>query len=230
MRNPYGISASLICGNHGNILSDIEVLNQLHVERIHVDVMDGKFVPRYGLYPELVRAVRDHTNIPIQVHMMVENPEPYLKVFAEAGASIITVHPEPNQQIARTLGMIKDLGCQAGLGLNIHSHPETYKTLEGFVDSVILMAINPGINGQGCWTGIYQKIRLVRSAFHAVHDIEIDGGVTWDTAPRMVVSGATYLTCGTGTIYRPHEGNLVERVTAFRMHMNSKLEEWSDGR
>lgn len=223
MRKSYGISASLICGNHGNILADVDLLNQLHVERIHVDVMDGKFVPRYGLYPELVRAVKDHTDIPIHVHMMVENPEPYLKTFIDAGANIITVHPEPNQQIARTLGMIRNLDCRAGLGLNIHSHPMIYSHLSGFITSVVLMAINPGINGQHCWGGICDKIRDVKRVFPRISDIEIDGGVTWETAPHLVDAGATFLTCGTGTIYQPHRGTLVERVTSFRLHMNTQL-------
>jgi len=226
----YNISASLICGDQANFKDDIYHLVSAEVDMIHVDCMDGIFVPRLGMYPEQVRDVKKYmgdVQIPINVHMMSSNPEPYIKWFADSGADFITVHVEGNNQLVRTVQMIKDAGCKAGLAFNIHSFPNTYMNIIKDIDLIMLMAINPGILGQGCWEGIYDKIEQTRNWVNYYNRpdilIEIDGGVKPETAPKMIQSGANVLTCGTGTIYRPQEGSLTETITRFRNHMNKEL-------
>jgi ribulose-phosphate 3-epimerase len=229
MENKFMIGASLICGNQADLKGDIELLKKSEmVDFLHVDTMDGLFVPRYGMYPEQVKHIKEICDIPVNVHMMVSNPEPFIDWFAESGADIITVHVEPNQQLGRTITMIKKAGCKVGLAFNIHS---THHVIESFIDDislVMLMAINPGILGQGCWPGIYKKIKTFRNYLDSNGRkdviIEIDGGVTPETAPKLVKAGANMLTCGTGTIYRPKEAPLDIKIGQFKNQVNRELE------
>ena len=149
------------------------------------------------------------------------------------GRRFIDVHNidillEPNQQLGRTITMIKNAGCKVGLAFNIHS---THHVIESFIDDislVMLMAINPGILGQGCWPGIYKKIETFRKYLdkNGRKDviIEIDGGVTPETAPKLIKAGANMLTCGTGTIYRPKEAPLDIKIEQFKNQINRELQ------
>jgi len=219
----YKISASLICADQGNIRDAVEILESENVPMLHVDAMDGMFVPRYGMYPEQVESVREQFSGIINVHTMVMDPEPFIEWFGRSGADIITIHAEPNLQLGRTILQIKNSGLKAGVCLNIATPISVLEEILPELDLVMLMAIHPGILGQGCWDGIYTKIsRLRRMANEAGNKdliIEIDGGVKPETAPRMVEAGADALTCGTGTIFRPHEGTLNETIQRFRKHM-----------
>tara|TARA_R110000744_G_scaffold178960_1_gene297982 strand:+ start:323 stop:1024 length:702 start_codon:yes stop_codon:yes gene_type:complete len=232
METKFMIGASLICGNQADLASDVKQLKESNIEFLHVDTMDGKFVPRYGMYPEQVEHIRKMCDIPVNVHMMVSDPEPFIDWFAKSGATYITVHAEANQHLGRTAAMIKNAGCKLGVAFNIHSTHHIIENLIDDIDLVMLMAINPGILGQSCWPGIYKKIETFRNYLDSNGRkdvlIEIDGGVTRKTAPKMIQSGANMLTCGTGTIYRPHEGTLVEVIKGFRKYMNNELRESSE--
>ncbi len=217
----YKISASLICADQGDLCSAVKILQQGQIEMLHIDVMDGIFVPRYGMYPEQIESVRKLFSGLINIHMMVNNPEPFIERFQKSGADMITIHPEPNQHLSRTVKMIKSYGLKVGICLNIATPISILEYVKDDLDLVMLMAINPGILGQDCWGGIYKKIEDLRSFIGNDVMIEIDGGVKNETAPLMIKSGADVLTCGTGTIFRPQEGTLDTMIHRFRTHMKS---------
>jgi ribulose-phosphate 3-epimerase len=212
------LAASIICGSPLSLEADIETLEKGGIDYIHFDVMDGVFVPRYGLFPEYLRAIRSKTDIPIEVHMMVEDPEPYINDFANAGATILTPHVEPLRHAHRTISRIKSAGVRAGLALNPGTSLSVLDYVLEDLDLVMLMAINPGIVGHKLIPGIMRKIEDMRRRIDATgRDIflEIDGGVTPESGMRMVRAGATMLVCGTGTIFQP-PAKLEEKIREFR--------------
>lgn len=218
----YKISASLICANQSELKESVTILENENVEMLHIDVMDGNFVPRFGMFPEQIESIRDIFSGKINVHMMVVNPDPFIERFKKSGADIITVHAESNNHISRTIKIIKDLDMECGICLNIATPLSVLEYIKDDVDLVMLMAINPGILNQDCWDGIYDKIKNVRNFFNRDIIIEIDGGVKPETAKLMVESGANALTCGTGTIFRPKEAPLDVMIRRFREHMDKK--------
>lgn len=222
----FQISASLICGNHLNLEKDIKSLEQAGVDYIHFDVMDGSFVPRYGLYPEILSAISKITNIPVDVHMMVDNPEPYIETFANAGAKIFFVHIENNNQLHRTIKKINNSGMEAGVVFNMATPINSLDYIKQDIKHIMLMAINPGIVGHKIIPQIYQKIEDVKKKIEGTDiKIMIDGGVTPETSHKMIQKGANILVCGSSTIFRPHEGSLEEVTTKYREIVLNKLGE-----
>lgn len=212
------LAASIICGNPLNLEVDLAALEKGRVDSIHFDVMDGVFVPRYGLFPEYLKAIRSKTNLPIEVHMMVQDPEPYIKDFADAGATALTPHIEPLQHVHRTVRHIKDAGVQVGLALNYGTSLSVLDYILEDLDIVMLMAINPGIVGHKLIPGTMRKIADLRKRIDEIERnilIEIDGGVTPESGVQMKQSGANILVCGTGTIFQP-PANLEDRIVKFR--------------
>ncbi len=199
------LAASLICAD---LLDLREIIHQLELgsaDYIHFDVMDGTFVGRYGLFPELLQSVASITRIPVDVHMMVANPEPYIPVFARSGARVITVHAEGNHHLHRTAQMVRDAGCQAGVALNPATPLSALDHVLDDLDLVLLMAINPGVLHHPVWPGVLPKIKALRALIQQRGlrtQIEIDGGVTPVTLPQLTVAGADILVCGSGTIFR----------------------------
>lgn len=204
---PPKIAASIICANFVELGQEIELLNQSNCEMIHFDVMDGSFVPRFGLHPEILNSIKKLTKCEIDVHLMVDNPEPYCNIFSDAGADYIVVHQETCKHLHRTLSRIKSLGKKAGVALNPSTSIATIEEVLDLVDLVTLMAINPGIVGHKL---IPSSIAKIANAKHWLESknchaqIQIDGGVTFDSAIDMVKSGADILVCGSSTIYRPN--------------------------
>lgn len=214
------IAASLICSNPLNMEADLDDLIKAKVDLIHFDVMDGQFVSRYGLYPEILTALRHKTDIPVDVHMMVDNPEDYIDTFKEAGASYYNVHAEATTHLHRCVKKIINAGMKAGVALNPATSISSLEWVIEDIDMVVLMAINPGIVGHKLIPGMLKKITALRE-FADKHNkpdllIEIDGGVTFDSAKNMIEAGANALVCGTGTIYRPHEDSIYNKVKALR--------------
>ena len=222
--NQYMNSASVICANPTNLEADLRLLDKAAVDYLHIDIMDGVFVPRYGMYPEQVKAIAELTDIPMDVHMMVKDPEPYIEILAASGATLYSVQVGDNPHLHRTVQRIKETGMKIGLAFNIHSNFDTLAYLLDEVDLILLMAINPGILGQSIWPGVYEKIREVKKIVEKHGNetlIQIDGGVTTESAPLMVEAGANLLVCGTGTIFRPHEAPVDVKVEEFRKLMAS---------
>lgn len=213
------LSASLVCADLLNLRSEIVALERGGADYLHFDVMDGSFVPRLGLLPEILKAVKNATKIPLDVHLMINNPEKYIPEFAAAGADIITIHAESTNHADHAVRMIKKLGLKAGVALNPGTPLSALDYLIDDIDLVMLMAINPGIVGHSIIEKVYDKIAHLKTRLTNHPDIliEIDGGVTFDTAPKMVSAGANILVCGSGTIFRPHEDTIDNKLSELRM-------------
>jgi len=212
------LSASLVCGDPLSLRSEIQALERGGIDYLHFDVMDGIFVPRYGLYPELLKAVRSVTDLPIEVHMMTEEPARYAAKFAEAGATIISVHAEACKHLHYTLKTIRECGVKAGVVLNYATPLNALDYIMEDVDMVMLMAINPGVVGHKLIPGTMKKIADARKKIdESGRDIllAIDGGVSPESAANMVKAGANYLTCGTSAIYKS-SASLEVTIKEFR--------------
>ncbi|MGB5018878.1 MAG: ribulose-phosphate 3-epimerase [Candidatus Moraniibacteriota bacterium] len=213
------LAASMICGSPLNLEADLAALEKGGIDYIHFDVMDGVFVPRFGLFPEYLRAIRSRTNLPIEVHMMVQDPEPYIQEFVHAGATALTPHIEPLAHPHRTIMRIKKEGALAGLALNYGTPLSMLDYLLEDLDIVMLMAINPGIVGHKLIPGALKKIVDLRKKIDATSKdimIEIDGGVTLESGMRMKQAGANMLVCGTSVIFQP-PAKLDDKIREFRL-------------
>ncbi len=167
---------------------------------IHVDVMDGHFVPNITLGPMIVRAIRPHTKLPLDVHLMIAPVDPFIKEFADAGADILTVHPEAGPHIHRTVQLIKSLGKKAGVSINPGTPIEAVDPVLGDVDLVLVMSVNPGFGGQSFIDTALDKLARLRKRIDATGraiDLEVDGGVNDKTAPLVRTAGADVLVAGT---------------------------------
>lgn len=186
-------------------------------DMIHVDVMDGHFVPNLTFGPVVVEAVRDVTSLPLDVHLMMEAPERYLTAFAEAGADYLTVHPETCPHLHRTLQQISDLNVGAGVALNPATSEETLRYIVSMLDLVLVMSVNPGFGGQAFLLEVLPKIRAVRQMLAEAEReafISVDGGVDVKTAPEVVAAGADLLVVGSA-IFKAEVGVAVA-IAAIR--------------
>ena len=175
------------------------MLNQSEADWIHVDIMDGRFVPNISFGLPVCEAIRRHATKPLDVHLMIEQPERYLTDFKEAGAAHLTVHYEASPHLHRTLQQIKQLGCRAGVALNPHTPVELLEDSIRDIDIVLLMSVNPGFGGQSFIEQTYDKVRRLRSMMErtgAATHIEIDGGVSDQNARALVDTGADVLVMG----------------------------------
>lgn len=225
MKNKYYLSASLICANHLEFGKEVKRLEKGKIDYIHFDIMDGNFVPRYGLYPELLSSIKKASHLPIDVHMMTEEPGRYIKEFADAGADIIAVHAEACKHLHYTLKKIRERGVKAGVVLNYATPLNVLDYILDDLDMVELMAINPGIVGHKVIPGIFKKIADLKEKINASGKnilIEIDGGVNPDTAAKMIEAGADILVCGTSAIFKP-EIPVNVKVKEFRKIIDKEI-------
>jgi ribulose-phosphate 3-epimerase len=193
------IAPSILSSDFGNLAREVASVEAAGADWIHVDVMDGRFVPNITIGPVVVRAVRKATRLPIDVHLMIVEPERYLGDFAEAGADILSVHVEPSYHLARTLQHIRAVGKKAGVVLNPHTPPETIEYVLDHVDLILVMSVNPGFSGQAFMPEVVPKIRAIRKMIDAHGgdiELEVDGGVAPATARKVVEAGARVLVAG----------------------------------
>ncbi|KKS10101.1 MAG: Ribulose-phosphate 3-epimerase [candidate division WWE3 bacterium GW2011_GWF2_41_45] len=225
MNKKYLLSASLICANHLEFGKEVVRLEKGNIDYIHFDVMDGNFVPRYGLYPELLASIKKISPLMVDVHMMAEDPGRYIKEFAEAGANIIAVHVETCKHLHFTLKQIRGHGVKAGVVLNYATPLSVLDYVLDDIDMVELMAINPGIVGHKMIPGIFKKISDLKEKINASGKnilIEIDGGVNPDTAADMIRAGADILVCGTSSIFKL-DVPVNKKIGEFRKIIDNKL-------
>jgi ribulose-phosphate 3-epimerase len=191
---PSVLSADLAC-----LREQVETVIRGGADWIHVDVMDGHFVPNLTMGPAVVAAVRRVTALPLDVHLMVTDPDRYLEAFAKAGAGILTVHAEVLPHLHRTLQVIRGLGCRAGVALNPSTPVSAIAEVAGHVDVVLVMSVNPGFGGQAFIPESESKISRVRAWLRETGqtaDIEVDGGIDESTIGRVVAAGATMIVAG----------------------------------
>ncbi len=210
MRGPLLIAPSILAADFARLGEEVRALEAARADRIHVDVMDGHFVPNITVGPQVVKALRPHARKPVEVHLMIAPCDPYLEAFAKAGADGITVHVEAGPHLHRSLQAIRALGKQAGVALNPATPETAVEHVLDLVDLVLVMSVNPGFGGQAYIPSAAEKIRRLRAmtAGRAI-DIEVDGGITPDTAPLVAAAGANVLVAGsavfkggTGDAYR----------------------------
>ncbi|MBU1033303.1 ribulose-phosphate 3-epimerase [Patescibacteria group bacterium] len=223
-KTPYKLTASLICADILNLKSEIELLDKGGIDYIHFDVMDGDFVPRLGLHPEVLKMTKSLTNIPVDVHMMINSPELFIPAFAKAGADIICPHAESTQHLHRVIKLIKDQGVRAGVALNPGTPLCVLDHILEDIELVVLMAINPGIVGHKLIPGMLKKIVQLKEMLkdHPNILIEIDGGVSPESSAEMIKLGADMLVCGTSTIFKPNIP-VDEKINEFKAMLDQEL-------
>ena len=202
MQQKTRIAPSILSADFARLGEEVRAIGEAGADWIHVDVMDGHFVPNLTIGPAVVKALRPHTRLPLDVHLMVAPVDPYVPAFAEAGADIITVHAEAGPHIHRTIQLIKSLGKKAGLSLNPGTPAEAIDYVLGDLDLILVMSVNPGFGGQSFIARQLDKVAALRRRIDAsgrAVDLQIDGGINAETAARAVAAGADVLVAGTAS-------------------------------
>ena len=209
------LAPSILAGDHGDLKSSLRVIESAGAEWVHLDIMDGHFVPNLTFGPETIRALRSTSNLFFDVHLMLDNPDVFVEPFLEAGADQISIHVEPDYPVADTLNAIKRAGCRAGIVLNPDTAADSVRPFLGNVDLVLAMTVHPGFGGQKFRNDVLSKIETLdswRETMDASFRIQVDGGVDPQTAPLCLAAGADTLVAGSAFFKADDRAAFVRRM------------------
>ena len=217
--NKIKISPSILSADFSQLGNEIKRLEKGGADLIHVDVMDGHFVPNLTIGPPVIKVLRKYSNLPFDVHLMISPVHKYIKDYAEAGADIITIHPEATENIESSVSLIKKLNKKIGLSLNPDTSIEIIEKFLSSIDLVLIMSVYPGFGGQKFIPDVVNKIKKLKSIKEKQNlkfDIEVDGGINFDNSKLVVEAGANILVSGT-TIFKNNNGNIKKNIETLRL-------------
>jgi ribulose-phosphate 3-epimerase len=218
MQQRTRIAPSILSADFAALGREIEAITAAGADFVHVDVMDGHFVPNITIGPMVVKALRKHTTLPFDVHLMISPVDPYIPAYVEAGADIVSLHPEAGAHPHRSIQLIKSLGRKAGVVLNPATPVAVVEPVIGDIDLVLVMSVNPGFGGQSFIDSQLAKIAALRRMIDATGrtiDLEVDGGINPDTAKKAVAAGADMLVAGTA-VFRGGPERYAANIRALR--------------
>jgi ribulose-phosphate 3-epimerase len=218
VHRPLRIAPSILAADFARLGEEVRAVEAAGADLLHVDVMDGRFVPNITLGPAIVAAIRKVTKLPLDVHLMIVEPERYIDAFAQAGADLISVHLEASPHLHRTVQQIRGLGKRAAVAVNPHSPLDGLDVVLADLDMVLLMSVNPGFGGQKFIEAVIPKISALRSEIDRrglPTEIEVDGGIDPVTAPAVIEAGATILVAGSA-VFHAKDGDYRGALAALR--------------
>ena len=215
MNSKIKIAPSILASNFSNLNDEVLSIEKAGADFIHLDIMDGHFVPNLTFGPPIIKSLRNLTKLPFDVHLMVSNPDTLLDDYVNAGANIITVHVEACNHLARTLHYIKSKGCKAGVAINPHTDIQFIENVIEDLDLILIMTVNPGFGGQKFIKSMFKKISLVKEIISS-RDIflEVDGGITKENSKEVINAGANVLVAGT-SVFKTNQ------KTTYKMNIDS---------
>ena len=212
------ISPSILSADFSQLGNEIKRLEEGGADLIHVDVMDGHFVPNLTIGPPVIKALKKNSSVPFDVHLMISPVHKYIEIFSNAGADIITIHPEATEDLDASISKIKELGKKAGVSLNPETEVDVIKNYLSQIDLVLIMSVNPGFGGQKFMPEVLDKIRELKNIQKRQNidfDIEIDGGINFENSKIAIEAGANILVSGT-TIFKSNNGDIKKNIDLLK--------------